>query len=163
MAEIHLSDIIQNLNQKVDAVYRHSALLERYSAIPRDYGEEIILTETEAHILGYVCEMGEATITDLAKYSFRSKGSMSKMLKKLAEKGLVHRVQREGNRKWIYISPTEFGIRANAIHQAYDRTATNIMMEELMKSCSLEDIESFYKVTQARIEYLMKSHGELTD
>ena len=45
MAELLLSDIISNLNQKVDAIYRHSTLIERYSAISRDYGEGIILTE----------------------------------------------------------------------------------------------------------------------
>lgn len=29
---------IDNLNEKVDAVYRHGTLQERYSSIPRDYG-----------------------------------------------------------------------------------------------------------------------------
>lgn len=158
MEEMKFSDIILNLNKKVDAVYRHSTLMERYSAISRDYGEEIILTESEAHILGYVCEMEEATVTELAQYSFRTKGTMSKMLKKLEEKGMVQRVKRDDNRKWIYVSPTEYGKRANAIHQAYDRTATSVMLEDLLKSCSLEEVESFYKVTQARIDYLVRAH-----
>ena len=74
MDDVKLSDIIQDLNQKVDAVYRHGTLQERYSAIARDYGEGFVLTESEAHTLGYVCEMGEATVTDLADYSFRNQG-----------------------------------------------------------------------------------------
>lgn len=163
MAEISLADVVQDLNQKVDAVYRHSALLERYSAISRDYGEGTILTEAEAHALGYVCEMGEATITDLAHYSFRTKGTMSKMLKKLEEKGLVQRVKREDNRKMIYVSATAEGKRANAIHQAYDRAATIAMLEELLKSCTIEEIESFYHITQARIEYLKRKHAFLAE
>ena len=73
MDDVKLSDIIQDLNQKVDAVYRHGTLQERYSAIARDYGEGFVLTESEAHTLGYVCEMGEATVTDLADSSFRTK------------------------------------------------------------------------------------------
>ncbi|MFR5862578.1 MAG: hypothetical protein ACLUES_13405 [Flavonifractor plautii] len=81
MDDVKLSDIIQDLNQKVDAVYRHGTLQERYSAIARDYGEGFVLTESEAHTLGYVCEMGEATVTDLADYSFRTKGTISKMLR----------------------------------------------------------------------------------
>ncbi len=161
MAELLLSDIISNLNQKVDAIYRHSTLIERYSAISRDYGEGIILTESEAHILGYVCEMEEGTVTDLARYSFRTKGTMSKMLKKLEEKGMVQRVKREDNQKWIYVSPTEYGRRANAVHKAYDRAATSIMLEDLQKTCTLEEIESFYKVTQARIEYLSRTHEKM--
>lgn len=156
MDELKISDIIQNLNQKVDAVYRHGTLQERYSAIARDYGEGFILTESEAHILGYVCEMEEATVTDLAEYSFRTKGTVSKMLRKLEEKGLVQRFQREGNRKWIYVRPTERGERANVIHQAYDRAATSVMLAELLKTCTIEEIENFYKVTKARIEYLSR-------
>lgn len=163
MAQIDYADIVQNLNSKVDAIYRHSTLLERYAAIPRDYGEGVVLTEAEAHILGYVCEMGEATVTDLAGYSFRSKGTMSKMLKKLEEKGLVQRTKREDNRKWIYVSPTREGLRANAVHQAYDRVAISIMLEALLKTCSMEDIESFYRVTQARIAYIIQEHKELSE
>ncbi len=162
MSQIDYSDIVQNLNGKVDAIYRHSTLLERYSAIPRDYGEGVVLTESEAHTLGYVCEMGETTVTDLAGYSFRTKGAMSKMLKKLEEKGLVRRTKREGNRKSIYVSPTGEGLRANAVHQAYDRVAISIMLEALLKTCSMEDIESFYRVTQARIEYIIREHSELS-
>ncbi|MGE4277702.1 MAG: MarR family winged helix-turn-helix transcriptional regulator [Lawsonibacter sp.] len=158
MKEVKISDIMQGLTKKIDAVYRHGTLQERYSAIPRDYGDGFILTESEAHTLGYVCEMGETTVTDLAEYSFRTKGTASKMLKKLEDKGLVQRTKRDGNRKWIYVSPTEQGLRANQIHQAYDRAATSVMMEELLKVCTMEDIESFYKVTQARIYYLSEKH-----
>ena len=43
MDDVKLSDIIQDLNQKVDAVYRHGTLQERYSAIARDYGEGFVL------------------------------------------------------------------------------------------------------------------------
>ena len=101
MDDVKLSDIIQDLNQKVDAVYRHGTLQERYSAIARDYGEGFVLTESEAHTLGYVCEMGEATVTDLADYSFRTKGTISKMLRKLEDKGLVENFNGRDNRKCI--------------------------------------------------------------
>lgn len=163
MRDNTITEIIQDLNRKVDAIYRHGTLQERYSAIPRDYGEGFVLTESEAHTLGYVCEMGEATVTDLAQYSFRTKGTMSKMLKKLEEKGLVKRVKHEGNQKWVYVSPTERGMRANEFHRAYDRTATSVMLEQLLKTCSMQDIESFYKVTQARIDYLAEENKRLDE
>ena len=91
--------IIDDLNEKVDAVYRHGTLQERYSNIPQDYGMGFVLTESEAHTLGYVCQRGEATVTELAEFSFRTKGAVSKILKKLEEKALVQREQKEGNRK----------------------------------------------------------------
>ena len=129
MDDVKLSDIIQDLNQKVDAVYRHGTLQERYSAIARDYGEGFVLTESEAHTLGYVCEMGE------------------------------EKFQREGNRKCIYVQPTERGKRANDIHRAYDRAATSVMLADLLKTCTIEEVESFFKVTQARIKYLSKEQA----
>ncbi len=160
MSKPSIIDVMEDLNRKVDAVYRHSTLLERYATIPRDYGEGFVLTEPEAHILGYVCQMKEATVTDLANFSFRTKGSMSKMLKKLEENGLVRRCKRDGNNKLVYISPTPMGLRANQIHQAYDRAATSVMLEELLKNCTLEEIEGFYKVTELRIEYLAKKQQQ---
>ena len=54
MDDVKLSDIIQDLNQKVDAVYRHGTLQERYSAIARDYGEGFVLTGVGGAYLG-VC------------------------------------------------------------------------------------------------------------
>ena len=164
MSKVKTAGMIDDLNQKVDAVYRHNTLLERYATIPRDYGEGFILTEPEAHILGYICQMGEATVTDLAQFSFRTKGSISKMLKKLEEKGLIHRHKQNGNNKWVYITPTDSGLRANSLHQEYDRDATRKMLEVLLRSCTPQEIDGFYKVTQARIEFLKQyQQSELTD
>ena len=154
MADVNIADLISDLNRKVDAIYRHGTLQERYSSIPRDYGEGFVLSEAEAHTLGYVCEIGETTVTDLAAYSFRTKGTMSKMLKNLEDKGYIKRTKRDDNRKWVYVTATEKGRRADEVHRAYDRTATSVMIEALLKTCSIEDVESFYKVTEARIEYL---------
>ena len=105
-----------------------------------------------------VC-LREATVTDLADYSFRTKGTISKMLRKLEDKGLVEKFQREGNRKCIYVQPTERGKRANDIHRAYDRAATSVMLADLLKTCTIEEVESFFKVTQARIKYLSKEQA----
>ena len=149
---------INNLNEKIDAVYRHGALQERYSNIPHDYGMGFTLTEAEAHMLGYVCQHGEVTVTDLAEFSFRTKGAVSKMLKKLEEKSLVQREQKNNNRKWVYFSPTLQGQHANDIHMSYDRVATSQMLNSLLENCTLQDVESFYRVTQLRIEYMTKKH-----
>lgn len=161
MAGLTFLDIIQDMNNKIDAIYRHGTLQERYSALPRDYGEGIVLTEAEAHTLGYVCKMGECTVTDLADYSFRSKGSVSKTMKHLEDKGLVTRSQRDGNKKSVYFTPTADGRHANDVHCAYDLRATSNMLSELSKVCTLEEIEGFYKVTQARIEFLWKGRIEI--
>ena len=104
---------IQDLNHKIDAIYRHGVLQEEYSRQVHDYGEGNLMTETEAHTLGYICDNHEVTVTHLAETFFRTKGTISKLLARLEEKGLIARIQRDGNKKWVYFKPTEKGPRKN--------------------------------------------------
>lgn len=155
-----LNCMIQNLNEKVDAVYRHGALQEEHSSKTRDYGNGVFMTEVEAHTLGYICDHSEITVTRLAAYTRRTKGTVSKMLKKLEEKGFIARTRKAGNNKWIFFSPTQEGIKVNEIHRAYDRMKTIEMLEVLLEDCTLEEINSFYKVTISRIRFLEQQLGK---
>lgn len=98
-------------------------------------GNGYLMTEVEAHTLGYICDHKETTVTHLAEYSCRTKGTVSKQLKKLEEKGMITRVQKNGNRKWVYFVPTNEGLKANEMHRAYDRIKTMEMLEVLLKNC----------------------------
>ena len=80
----------------------------------------------------------------------------AKLLAKLEEKGLIARIQRDGNKKWIYFKPTEKGLRANELHRSYDRVKTLEMLEALLKDSTIEEIESFYKITALRTLFLEK-------
>ena len=80
------------------------------------------------------------------------------MLKKLEDKGLIARSQNPDNKKWVYFYPTEEGLNVNENHRSYDRIKTREMIEALLKDCTLEDIESFYKVTARRVKFLEKQH-----
>ncbi len=159
-----LDFVFQDLNDKVDALYRHGALQADYSSRIRNYGDDCYMSEVEAHTLAYVCDHVDTTVTQLAKYSYRTKGAVSKMLKKLEEKGLILREQKGGNKKWVYFSPTERGKKANQLHRAYDRLKTMEMLQELSKYCTLEEIESFYKVTALRIKIMeQKEYADCGD
>lgn len=152
--------ITENLHDKIDAVYRHNALLQGYSTEVHDYGKGYFMSEVEAHTLLYVCEHEDTTVTHLAKETFRTKGTASKMLKKLEEKGLIERRHKEGNKKWVYFVPTEEGLRVNDNHLEYDKMKTLQMIEALLADCTIEEIESFYKVTKYRIQFLEKQYRE---
>ncbi|MCB7320202.1 MarR family winged helix-turn-helix transcriptional regulator [Lacrimispora sp. 210928-DFI.3.58] len=155
-----LNRVKESLYDKIDAVYRHSALLQGYSMEIHDYGNGYYMSEVEAHTLLYVCQNDDTTVTQLAKDTFRTKGTVSKMLKKLEDKGLVERRQKDGNKKWVYFVPTEEGLRVNEIHRAYDKKETLHMIEALLEDCTLEEIENFYKVTEYRIKFLEKKQNE---
>lgn len=145
---------IQDLNHKIDSVYRHSMLQEEYSRQVHDYGNGNLMTEVEAHTLGYICDNHEVTVTHLAETFFRTKGTISKLLAKLEEKELITRTQKSDNKKWVYFNATEKGRQINELHRSYDRIKTLEMIEALLKECSIEEIESFYKVTALRTRYL---------
>ena len=150
--------LVADLNAKVDIIYRHGLLLENYSARVHDYGNGYQMSEVEAHTLGYICAHGEATVTGLAAHTFRTKGSVSKILKKLEGRGLIERRQKEDNRKWVYFQPTEQGLEFDKMHRSYDRIKTMEMIEALLADCTMEEIESFYKVTELRVRFLEKKH-----
>lgn len=152
------SQVIQNLNDKVDIIYRHGMLLENYSSRVHDYGSGYQMSEVEAHTLGYICARGEATVTGLAAHTFRTKGSVSKILKKLESRGLIRRQQKENNRKWVYFQPTDQGLEFDKMHRSYDRIKTMEIIEALLADCTMEEIESFYKVTELRVRFLEKKH-----
>ena len=46
---------------------------------------------------------------------------------------MITRVQKNGNRKWVYFVPTNEGLKANEMHRAYDRIKTMEMLEVLLK------------------------------
>ena len=50
----------------------------------------------------------------------------------------------------------EKGLRANELHRSYDRVKTLEMLEALLKDSTIEEIESFYKITALRTLFLEK-------
>lgn len=158
----NLDTAIQNLTEKANLVYLHASLQQDYSSLPRDYGDGLVLTEVEAHTLEYICSRENTTVTQLAKDVFRTKSTISKMLKKLEEKDLIIREHKGNNRKWVYFVPTESGRKANEIHLSYDRLKTLELIEALLKDCTAEEIDSFYKVTAYRIQYLKEQYETCT-
>lgn len=145
---------IQDLNRKIDSIYQHGIIMEEYSRQVHDYGQGNLMTENEAHTLGYICDNKEVTVTHLANAYSRTKGTASKLLARLEEKGLIGRLHKEGNKKWVYFYATEMGLKINELHRSYDRIKTLEMLEALLKECTVEEIESFYKVTALRVKYL---------
>lgn len=155
-----MEHFLKNLDEKVEAVYRHASLMFDYSNRMQDYGNGCFMSEVEAHTLWYICKHDRVTVTHLAAETFRTKGTISKLLKRLEEKGLIDREQKEENRKWVYFYATDEGRKVNDLHQSYDCIKTLEMVNTLLEDCTLEEVESFYKVTQLRIKFLTNQKKE---
>lgn len=139
-----------DLNEIVDIIYKHQYLLAEYSSIPRDYGNGFLMTEVEAHTLGFIRDQEGITVTKLARNTHRTKGGISKLISKLESKGLVKRVNEPNNKRTYRLYLTEDGEQACETHREYDRTYMLIMLNKLLKECTEDEIKSFLKVLTCR-------------
>ena len=145
---------LNNLNEKVDIIYKHQSLLSEYSSTPGDYGTGYLMTEVEAHTIGFIDDQCGITATELAEQTHRTKGAISQLIAKLEAKGLVRREAEETNKRTYRIYLTDEGKRACEIHRAYDRTQMLVMINDILQKCTLEEIDSFFKVLNRRNEII---------
>jgi len=163
MSSVHKHNIqktLEDLNEKVDIIYKHQSLLAEYSSTPRDYGTGYLMTEIEAHTLGFIMDQDGITVTQLAHNTNRTKGAISQLISKLESKGLVHRVNEPNNKRIYRLYLTEEGQRASEIHRAYDRTNMLIMINKMLRECTMEEIDSFFKVLSCRNRIFEKNYED---
>lgn len=149
---LSIQNMFDSINEKCETIYRHQTLLSNYSTIARDYGSGHLLTEVEAHTLGYIEQHEGVTASDLAKLVFRTESAVSQTISKLESKGLITRMRIPERRKFYGIYLTVEGKKASQSHLAYDRQHQIDTLNELLKVCTIQEIESFFKVMRCRIE-----------
>jgi len=150
----NVQSALENLNDKVDIIYKHQSLMAEYSSTPRDYGTGYLMTEVEAHTIGFIDNQQGITATELADQTHRTKGAISQLIAKLEAKGLVRREVEPNNKRTYRIYLTDEGQRACEIHRAYDRTSMLVMINSILEKCSMEEIDSFFKVLSRRNEII---------
>lgn len=151
---------LDGLNEKVDIIYKHQCLLSEYSSTPRDYGTGYLMTEVEAHTLGFISDSYGITATELARETNRTKGAISQLISRLESKGLVERVNDPENKRVYRLYLTEEGQRACSIHRAYDRENMLEMINNILRDCTVEDVESFFKVLSCRNRIFERNYEE---
>jgi DNA-binding MarR family transcriptional regulator len=151
-----LATVFGDLNEKADIIFKNQYLLAEYSSIPRDYGNGYLMTEIEAHTLGFIQDQEGITATELARNTHRTKGGISKLISKLESKGFVERVNEVNNRRTYRLYLTEDGKRACETHRDYDRTHMLIMINNMLQDCTEEEIRAFFKVMTTRNRIIEK-------
>lgn len=74
-------------------------------------------TSSEVHCLEYIENTVDPNVTKLADFFYMTRGAMSKMTKKLMEKGVVESYQKPDNKKEIYFRLTKKGKEVYRIHE----------------------------------------------
>ena len=146
-----VNEIFDQLNRKADLLYRFVMMYSSYIAEKNDYGFGEPLTMSEAHTLASIVTNPGITVTELAEYWNYTKGAISQTTKKLNQKAFIERRQMNGNMKKVYLFPTEKGLAFNRQHMIYDSIEVSDTIERLLKGCTLEEIDTFFKVIEQYI------------
>ena len=153
---VSVDHILSHLFQKSDLLYKFVMIYKDYIFQPRDYGTGELVTSMEAHVTSYIDEHPGAAPSELAAYWSRTNGFISQILKKLEEKGFIIRTRSPQNAKRVLLYTTEKGKAFSYAHKRFDALNVSISMQRLLQSCSMEEVDAFYKVMDAYCDLFLK-------
>ena len=143
----------EKLNELNRIVFYHNFLFSEYSNTLNEVLTRNQVTAAEIHTLRFICEMEGITSIRLAALTYRTKGAISQTIKKLEQKSLIEKRAQPGNKKNLFLYSTEKGRRLQEEHAAFNRKVTAEIIEQVLETCTFQELEAFYKVTKARIRY----------
>ncbi|MGG5737571.1 MULTISPECIES: MarR family transcriptional regulator [Bacillus cereus group] len=98
---------------------------------------------SEVHCIEYIENNADSNVTQLAEAFYVTRGAISRMTKKLMQKGLIESYQKSENKKEIYFRLTEQGKEIYKIH------------EDLHKEFQERDKAVFEQVTEEEFESII--------
>ncbi|MDO7905672.1 MarR family transcriptional regulator [Paenibacillus sp. JX-17] len=76
---------------------------------------------SEVHCIEYIGRNADSNVTKLAEAFYMTRSAISKLTKKLIEKGLIESYQKPDNKKEIYFRLTEQGEAVDKVHSELDK------------------------------------------
>lgn len=148
-----INDVFENIDEKVDIVFKHQMLMSVYQSIPRDYDLGFYMSEIEIHALGFIKKEPGMTSKRLGQLTYRTKGTISAMVSRLEEDGFLEQRVNPNNmrERMIYLTPK--GEYVCEKHTAFDRKTTIDYLMYASEYCTPEEINGYFKVTHYRSEY----------
>lgn len=116
---------------------------------------------SEVHCIEYIENNADSNVTQLAEAFYVTRGAISRMTKKLIQKGLIESYQKSENKKEIYFRLTEQGKEIYRIHedlhkefQERDKTVFEQVTEE-----EFDSIISFVEKYSRHLDAEIKKQG----
>jgi len=144
-----LDKVYRLLNNRAEKLYDFVCRYSAYMSEPKDYGNGHLISMSEVHVLTHIEENPGITITQLALEREKTKSAISQTVKRLEKDGYIYRRKKEGDGKVVLLFPTEKGINLSVSHKLYDLSDIANTSEALLRTCSEEEIDNFYKVIDA--------------
>lgn len=98
---------------------------------------------SEVHCIEYIGKNADSNVTKLAESFYMTRGAISKLTKKLMEKGIIESYQKPDNKKEIYFKLTEQGKTVFETH------------EELHNEFQERDKAIFDQVTEEQFDMML--------
>ena len=137
-----------------DELYEFVICYNDYIYQAHDYGNGDPIKMVEVHTLTMIEDHPGITVSELAKLWRRTKGTVSVNVTALEQKGYIYRQKEGNNAKVVHLYPTEKGVELSTIHKAYDNLDIAQTQRDLLKHCTRQDLDSFYKVVHIYLQLL---------
>lgn len=158
MPDISRPDIIEEtfaqLNPRADELYQFVMQFHDYMNGVRDYGNGVPIKRVEVHTLTMIERNPGITVSELAKLWRRTKGTVSVNVAALEKAGYIYRQKSPGNAKVVHLYATEKGVELSTLHKAYDNLGLVRTQAQLLKYCTGEELNAFFKVVHAYLQII---------
>ena len=148
-------DIMYNkLEARARTLYDMIYYYSKYMKDPRDYGTGVYISMPMVHILTTIEQQPGLTISHLARERNRTVSAISQTVKALEQEGYIYKEKRDGNDKELLLYPTEKGEKLSRAHKIYDINDSITMTDKLLQHCTVEELDTFYKIVEVYLELL---------
>ena len=146
--EIPYSD--EELAEFGDILFQAKLLMMEFSLRSRNNGEEVDLSEYEAHTLLAIRRSPNITSTELAALLGKTKSTLSPLVFKLFSAGYITKEVNPQNRREHLLNITPLGEEVCKTHHRMDAGLMRLSLAQMLKYCTLEEFDAFMKVTRIR-------------
>jgi DNA-binding MarR family transcriptional regulator len=151
-----LNESFNFLNSYMNVIYSFVMKYYEYMNTRHPYTPEYALTTLEAHLLTDICDYPDYTVTSLANAWNRSISATSQTIRKLMQKGLIHRENSTDDAKVFFLRPTAKGTLVSEAHKRYDTLDTLKTIKRLSHTLAAEEIAAMFKGLEAFNELLAR-------
>lgn len=116
---------------------------------------------SEVHCIEYIGKNVDSNVTKLAESFYMTRSAMSKITKKLIEKGFVESYQKPDNKKEIYFRLTKQGKEINKIHDKLHKEfqeRDKVVFEEVTEE-QLDSMINFVEKYSRHLDEEIKKQG----
>lgn len=128
----------------------NNIIMTELSRRPRNNGNTVSISQYDIHTLMIIKEHPNITSIELSKKIGRTKSTISTLIFKLYSSGYITKEINPSNRREHCLNLTELGLEICKEHRNQDIAIMKQSLERMLEYCTLEEFETFIRVTRIR-------------